>query len=129
MSNSESASQRVVDAFECELAAIRDRSSALVRTLSEALEGSMDAIGDVYWEQIDELKGYLGSRAANDAGDDRQAQAQAIAQCESYVASHISNADAPMWVTAVIAMNGEERGAEIIREALLESATNTPVPH
>jgi hypothetical protein len=68
----------------------------------------------------------LGSSGANEAGNEREAQALAIAQCESYVAGRISNADAPIWVAAVFAMNGEERGAQIIREALLGCPINGP---
>jgi hypothetical protein len=101
-------------------------ATAAVSRLLERLESGVNAIQfdeDVYWTIVDDLKAYLGSQAANMAGDPRDEQELALVTAETWVEDNISNAGRTTIVGAAIVLYGYAKTESMIHELDAASAT------
>ncbi len=48
-----------------------------------------------HWDLIEDMKGRLGTKAANDAGPDEEAQIQAMEEAEDWVTKNLSHQASP----------------------------------
>jgi hypothetical protein len=78
-----------------------------------ALEGTLTSVAvcDFFYDLTDELKGILGSQAAN-MTDTAALQEQAISECEQWVASNLSPEEDMVALT--LWLNGPERATAML---------------
>ncbi len=74
---------------------------------------------DLFWDQVDGMKGYMGAESANQTSDDENEQENAISGAEDWVSNNVSSSDAAK-IAATLWLNGVEEGAAMIRKALNE---------
>lgn len=86
-------------------------------------DDAAETISDFFDEQLDSLTGVLAAKAANEAGDDEQAQEDAIEAVEAWVGNHICNGSRTHQVAAVLWLNGLKKGEELIRQQLQSADT------
>lgn len=94
-------------------------ATAAVSMLVERIESGVNAVQfdeDVYWTIVDDLKDYLGSQAANMAGDSRDQQESSLVTAETWVEDNISNAGRTTIVGAAIVLYGYAKTESMIRE-------------
>jgi len=95
-----------------------ENNRGLITDLETVLAGSLEAVEDVLAEAEDALKDTLGSDAANDAGDDADAQEAAITAAEQWVTDAISNGGLRARIAAVLWEEGLEEGEDLLRSKL-----------
>jgi hypothetical protein len=72
---------------------------------------------DFFFDQIAEMKTYMGGTSANDTSDDEEEQEDAISEAENWVTNNVSPTFAAS-IAAVLWMEGVEDGTKLIRDAL-----------
>lgn len=109
----------VLDSFEIEFDAFLQENEHILSELLEKVGDHGDVLDDLFWENIDELKGYLAGLAANDAGDDPERQEEAIAEAEEWVSENMSNSDLKTDLALMLWLRGFEEGPKLISEQLV----------
>jgi hypothetical protein len=109
--------------FQAEIEQTLARAGVVIRMLAGELQTNTASIDAVWWEQIEAMKTALGADAANTCTDDPLEQQRAISAVEGWVADHISQADHETWMAAVLVMNGDLEGEQIVRGCLAPNLT------
>src|SRR5574337_1436308 len=107
----------------CEFAAFQRRHSAAIENLLQASDAA--TVRDAHWDLVDELKGALGSRAANDSSDDACDQERRISEAESWVADNVSQAGDAATVAIAAWLYGFEGARLQLRAAAADPASGT----
>jgi hypothetical protein len=92
----------------------------LVRQINAAIKPNEQdpMLSELHWELIDEMKGVLASKAANESTNDLADQEQAISLSEEYVASNLSNGATDVDVAMALYLRGALGGVSALRTAL-----------
>lgn len=104
-----------IERFAQDFAALQAERAGLIETLRLELERGGEALDDFFYEQLDELKGYLGAQAANETSDDPNEQEAVITAAEDWVASHLSGAGYHADIAITLYLNGVREGAQRLR--------------
>jgi len=107
-----------IERFAQDFAALQFERAGLIETLRLELEMSGEALDDFFYEQIDELKGYLGAQAANETSDNPNEQEAAISAAEDWVASHLAGEGYRAAIAITLYLNGVREGAQRLRAAV-----------
>lgn len=94
-------------------------ATSAVSTLVERIKNGANANQfdeDVWWTIVDDLKAYLGSEAANLAGDSRNEQDLALVTAETWVEDNVSNACRTTIVGVAIVLYGYVKAESMIDE-------------
>lgn len=97
----------------------------LISDLESSVEDLFDEVEEVLDDYAEELKSSLGAAAANEAGDDEDAQESAISEAEEWVTDNVSNGSMGARIASVLWREGCEAGAAAIRAQLPASETVT----
>lgn len=108
----------VVVSFAEQFEQFQAENRGVIADLAAALSGAQEVVSETLDEYSDMLKDALGSDAANEAGDDSDAQEAAIAAAEAWVSDNISNGSLAARIAAVLWEEGVEDGEAILREKL-----------
>lgn len=101
-----------------EFAKLKAENKQLIDLLTaEVTSAGEDLSSDIFYDITDELKGKLGSMAAN-LLEYTDEQDVAISRAENWVAENVANAGIEDGITAAIWLNGPELAATVIREGL-----------
>lgn len=106
------------------------RFGSLISDLErEVMSGAPGALmDDFFLNRLDEFKTYLGSRVANECGDDPAAQEAAISSAEDWVSNNVHN-DLRECIAATLWLSGAIQGAEQIRREIdTQLAAASPAP-
>lgn len=109
------ATDSVADTFKAEFAALKHDHADAIAALAEKTRGA--DLDDFHWEMIDELKGYLGARAANGVSDDAGEQEEAILEMEAFVAAEVSTGGAEDTIAVAFYLKGTSDGARAVEKA------------
>lgn len=90
----------------------------LLGNLETAIEVHLDEVEEVLDDYAEELKSSLGAAAANEVGEDENAQESAISEAEEWVTDNVSNGTLEDRIAAVLWREGCEAGAAEIRAQL-----------
>lgn len=104
-------SDEVISNFKERMAAFQVENAVLISVLEKEADGN--SLDDLYWDAVSDLKGELGSEAANNASDDSGAQENAISSVEAWVSNN-----SPTTIPLILWIKGVETGAAEIREEL-----------
>lgn len=109
----------VLDRFEIEFDQFLQEHEAVISAIQERVANKSEALDEMFWENIDELKGYLAGLAANAVSDDPDEQEEAIAEAEEWVTDNMSASDLRSDIALTLWLRGLEDGPKLIDEQLL----------
>ena len=112
-----------VSAFAEKFTLFKLANQGLLAELEVVVQGHLDDLSDVLDECSDELKSSLGADAANAAGDDEDAQEQAIQTAETWVADTACYGGLAARIAAVLWVKGCEQGAALLRARIASLAS------
>jgi len=101
-----------IEQFKQDFAVLRSEQAPLIETLLGDLMRSGKKIDSFFYEQIDELKGYLGMQVANEASDDPIEQEAAIAEAEDWVAENLSSEGYRVDIAITLYLKGLREGVQ-----------------
>lgn len=107
--------------FSMEFSAFKVTHAALIASLTAAFvsPASSSEFSDFHFELASDLKGFLGSKAANACSDDEEDQDAAISEAEAWVTDNVSNAGGNDETVALcLWLRGLRAGQEALSELL-----------
>lgn len=100
-------------------------NQASITALENEVETHLETLDELLDDYAGELKSSLGANAANEAGEDKDAQESAIAEAEEWVTDNVSNGSIEDRIAAVLWVEGCEAGVATLRNKLPSSETVT----
>ena len=105
--------ENVIAAFRQEMERVVEQHADTLRVIAAAVDAAGAGKDELWWEQIDAMKGALGADAANAVAD--KDAGRALLSAEEWVGDTITNGGTETWVAAVFALHGNTRALEVIR--------------
>lgn len=115
MSNKVNAADPIIEEFKEKFAAFKIQYALLISKLESERNNAVNAdpLDEMFLDSVSDLKGQLGTSAANGCSDDEEEQEVAIDFVESWVSE--SNLDQ---VPLILWMRGIEQGTKAVRDEL-----------
>lgn len=96
-----------VAAFAEKFDLFKAENRGLLADLETAIEEHLDEVAEVLDDYAADLKSSLGADAANESGDDEDAQESAITAAEKWVTDNVSNSSLEDRIAAVLWLEGQ----------------------
>lgn len=109
--------QSAIDDYALEFNAFAQAHAALIDALVTLTTPVALSLADFFCEQVDDLRGNLGSKAADAASEDTEAQEAALTAAAEWVETNVTG-KAHAEIAATLWMNGLEEGSRLIRAEL-----------
>ncbi len=107
-----------ITTFEIEFDLFCSEHHTIITEQVQKISGCSDELSDLFYTQIEELKGYVAAGAANDCLDLESTQEEAIAESEEWITSNIDSSDTFTCVAILLWLNGIENGISLIDQEL-----------